>query len=130
MSSHFSVSAIENHCLHYHPRRQNQIKKPQLVTPAGVPPAAEPKETTQPALAPEVLAPAEAAPKEPYKAGDIMREEDYDPARLSIGYSFEQGRITGKDHMCAEKRSTAGRLAGGLVFAHGSTEKCCSETSL
>ena len=51
-------------------------------TPAGGPPAAEPKETTQPALAIEVLAPAEAAPKEPYKAGDIMREEDYDPARL------------------------------------------------
>ena len=44
-------------------------------TPAGVPPAAEPKETTQPALAPEVSAPAEAAPTEPYKAGDIMREE-------------------------------------------------------
>ena len=41
-----------------------------------------------------MLAPAEAAPKEPYKAGDIMREEDYDPARLPKGYSFGHGRIT------------------------------------
>ena len=60
----------------------------------GVSPAAVPKETKEPALAPEVLAPAEAAPKEPYKAGDIMREEDYDPARLPKGYSFKHGRIT------------------------------------
>ena len=30
MSSHFSRSAIENHCLHYHPRRQDQMTKQQL----------------------------------------------------------------------------------------------------
>ena len=47
-----------------------------------------------PALAQDVLAHAEAAPAPLYKAGDIMREEDYDPARLPKGYSFEHGRIT------------------------------------
>jgi hypothetical protein len=38
--------------------------------------------------------PAEAAPKPPYKAGDLLRKEDFDPVRLPKGYSFEHGRIT------------------------------------
>ena len=62
--------------------------------PEAAPAAAEKKETAPPVLAPEVLAPAEVAPKKPYNAGDIMRDEDYDPARLPKGYSFEHGRIT------------------------------------
>ncbi len=61
---------------------------------ASVPPAAAPPNVPEPALAPEVLARAEAVPKPPYKAGDLMREEDYDSSRLPKGCSFGHGRIT------------------------------------
>ena len=47
--------------------------------PDGVSPATVPK-TKEPVLAPEVLVRAEAAPRPPYKAGDLMCKEDFDPA--------------------------------------------------
>ncbi len=57
------------------------------------PPVVVEPDFPEPALAPDVSAQVEALPKPLYKAGDLAREEDYDPSRLPKGYRFEHGRI-------------------------------------
>ena len=40
--------------------------------------------------------PAEQEVKLFYKAGDMMKDEDFDPSRLPLGYEFAYGRVSRK----------------------------------